>query len=112
MCALLHDIGDTLGPYNHPTSARPSLKPFVSEANHWMVEKHGIFQGYYFWHHIGMDRNTRDGYRDSPYFDYTGSSARSTTRLRSTSTTERAARHYEPLLRRFFAPSSAVANSE
>ena len=44
--------------------SRPgSLKPFVSEANHWMVEHHGIFQGYYFWHHIGADRNTRDAFR-------------------------------------------------
>jgi predicted HD phosphohydrolase len=47
------------------------LKPVVSEANHFMVAQHGIFQGYYFWHHIGMDRNARDAFRDSPYFDYT-----------------------------------------
>jgi len=71
LCALLHDIGDTLSPFNHPSIAADILKPFVSPANHWMVEKHGIFQGYYFWHHIGSDRNTRDQYRDSEYFDYT-----------------------------------------
>ena len=47
------------------------LKPFVSEANHWMVEHHGIFQGYYFWHHLGMDRNTRDRYADSPHYALT-----------------------------------------
>ena len=64
LCALLHDIGDTLAPYNHPSIAAGIVKPFVSEANHWMVEHHGIFQGYYFWHHLGMDRNTRDQYRD------------------------------------------------
>jgi len=28
-----------------------------------MVEKHGIFQGYYFFHHIGMDRNVRGQFR-------------------------------------------------
>ena len=50
LCALIHDIGDTLAPYNHPSIAAGLLKPFVSEANHWMVEHHGIFQGYYFWH--------------------------------------------------------------
>jgi predicted HD phosphohydrolase len=71
LCALIHDIGDTLAPLNHPSIAADILKPFVSEANHWMVEHHGIFQGYYFWHHIGGDRNTREQYRDSPYFDYT-----------------------------------------
>ena len=71
LCALLHDIGDTLAPFNHPSIAAGIVKPFVSEAHHWMVEHHGIFQGYYFWHHIGIDRNTRDRYRDSPYYDFT-----------------------------------------
>ena len=58
-----HDIGDNLAPYNHPSIAAGILKPFVSEANHWMVEHHGIFQGYYFWHHIGLDRDAREAYR-------------------------------------------------
>ena len=31
--ALLHDIGDTLGSFNHPDIAAAILKPFVSEAN-------------------------------------------------------------------------------
>ena len=46
VCALLHDIGDTLGSYNHPDVAAAILKPFVSEKNHWMVANHGAFQGY------------------------------------------------------------------
>lgn len=71
LCALVHDVGDTLAPFNHPAIGAAILKPFVSEANHWMVEHHGIFQGYYFWQHIGLDRNSREQYRDSPYFDYT-----------------------------------------
>ena len=44
VCALLHDIGDTLGSYNHPDVAAAILKPFVSEANLWMVANHGAFQ--------------------------------------------------------------------
>ena len=71
VCALLHDIGDTLGAYNHPDIAAAILKPFVSEKNHWMVEKHGVFQGYYFFHYLGMDRDMRDNFRDHPYFQYT-----------------------------------------
>ncbi len=71
VCALLHDIGDTLGSYNHPEIAAAILKPFVSEANHWMVQHHGIFQGYYFFHHIGMDRDMRDVFRDHPHFAQT-----------------------------------------
>ena len=55
VCALLHDIGDTLGPVNHADVAAVILEPFVSEANHWMVKHHAIFQGYHFFHHLGLD---------------------------------------------------------
>ena len=68
VCALLHDIGDTLGSYNHPDIAGAILKPFVSDENLWMVEKHGIFQGYYFFHHVGMDRNMREQFRGHAHF--------------------------------------------
>ena len=71
VCALLHDIGDTLGSFNHPDIAAAILKPFVCEANLWMIQNHGIFQGYNFFHHIGMDRNMRDMFRSSPHFDRT-----------------------------------------
>ncbi len=71
VCALLHDIGDTLGVFNHPDIAAAILKPFVSENNLWMVENHGIFQGYYFWHHIGLDRDAREKLRGHPAFEYT-----------------------------------------
>jgi predicted HD phosphohydrolase len=71
LCALLHDIGDTLAPFNHPSIAAGILKPFVSEANLFMVEHHGEFQGYYFWHYIGGDKDAREAYRDSPYFEHT-----------------------------------------
>src|SRR5688572_18740090 len=60
VCALLHDIGDTLGSWNHADVAAAIVKPFVSPENHWMVAQHAIFQGYYFFHHIGGDRNARD----------------------------------------------------
>lgn len=68
VCALLHDIGDTLGAYNHPDVAAAILEPFVSEANHWMIRHHGIFQGHNFFHHVGLDRDMRDRYRDHPHY--------------------------------------------
>jgi predicted HD phosphohydrolase len=68
VCALLHDVGDTLAAYNHPDVAAAILKPFVSEANHWMIAHHGIFQGHYFFHHIGLDRNMRDQFADHPHY--------------------------------------------
>jgi predicted HD phosphohydrolase len=71
VCALLHDIGDTLGSLNHADLAATILQPFVSEQNHWMVKHHGIFQGYYFFHHLGKDRNVRDQFKDSEHFNYT-----------------------------------------
>jgi len=67
--ALLHDIGDTLGTYNHPDVAAAIIKPFVTEEEHWICQHHGIFQGYYFFHFIGNDRDLREQYRDSPHFD-------------------------------------------
>ncbi len=67
--ALLHDIGDTLGSYNHPDVAAAIIKPFVSEELHWICEKHGIFQGYYFFHYLGQDRDMREQYRDHEHFD-------------------------------------------
>ena len=71
VCALLHDIGDTLGSMNHADIAAAILRPFVSEQNLWMLEKHAIFQGYYFFEHLGLDKNMRDRFKDHPWFGYT-----------------------------------------
>ena len=110
VCALLHDIGDTLGSYNHPDIAAAILKPFVSEENHWMVEKHGIFQGYFFFHHIGMNRDMREAFRAHPCFarteefcaKYDGPAfdAKGETRPLS---------FFEPMVRRvFLAPTNSI----
>ncbi|HVF38233.1 MAG TPA: HD domain-containing protein [Sphingomicrobium sp.] len=71
VASLLHDIGDTLGTYNHPDIAAAILKPFVDDKLHWMVEHHGIFQGYYFFHHLGMDRDMRERFRGHEHFEDT-----------------------------------------
>lgn len=67
--ALLHDIGDTLGSFNHPDVAAAIVKPFVTEEEHWICAHHGAFQGYYYFHYLGMDRQAREAFRGSPYFD-------------------------------------------
>ncbi|WP_414901305.1 HD domain-containing protein [Sphingomonas flavalba] len=67
--ALLHDIGDTLCSYNHPDMAAAILKPFVSEELHWICAQHGVFQGYYFFHHLGLDRDMREHFRGHPHFE-------------------------------------------
>ena len=71
VCALLHDIGDTLGPANHADIAATILEPYVSEENHWMIKHHAIFQGYYFFEYLGLDKNLRDNYRDHPCYGQT-----------------------------------------
>ena len=66
--ALLHDIGDTLGSYNHPDVAAAIVKPFVTEEEHWICANHGAFQGYYYFHFLGMDRDAREAFRGQPHF--------------------------------------------
>ncbi len=106
LCALLHDIGDTLAPYNHPAIGAAMLKPFVSDAHHWMVEHHGIFQGYYFWHHIGADRNTRDQFRDSPYYELTEEfCAKYDQTAFDPDYVSAPLEHFEPLIRQYLVPS-------
>ena len=68
VAALFHDIGDELAPLNHSEYAAAVLKPYVSEKTHWIIEKHGEFQMYYFAHHLGGNRNQRDKYKGHKYF--------------------------------------------
>lgn len=71
VCALLHDVGESLGPFNHGAVVAAILEPFISEANRWMLEHHGVFQTYFYGDHLGLDPNARDAYRDSPHYDLT-----------------------------------------
>jgi predicted HD phosphohydrolase len=70
-CALIHDIGDILASASHAELGATIMKPYVSEANYWMMAHHGIFQGYYFFEHLGLDKNMRDQFRGHPHFEYT-----------------------------------------
>ena len=69
VAALFHDIGDALAPANHSELAATIVRPYVDEETTWVVGHHGVFQGYHYWHKIGYDRDARDTYRDSPYFE-------------------------------------------
>ena len=68
VAALLHDIGDELAPYNHAEYAAAVLRPYVREEVSWVVEQHGLFQSYYFAHHLGGDRNRLDEFADHPWY--------------------------------------------
>ena len=68
VCALLHDVAESLGPLNHGEVVAAILKPFISERNYWVLAHHPIFQTYFYARHLGLDPNARDQFRDSPYF--------------------------------------------
>ena len=69
VAALLHDIGDVLAPENHSEVAAAILAPYVSEEITWVIRHHGLFQGYYYFHHLGGDRHARERYLDSPHYE-------------------------------------------
>ena len=69
VCALLHDIGDTLASANHADLAATMLQPFISEKNYWIVKHHGIFQGYYFFDYVGLDKNLRDQFKGHEHWN-------------------------------------------
>ena len=71
VAALFHDIGDELAPLNHSEYAGTILKPYGNEKTHWIIEKHGEFQMYYYVHHLGGNRNQRDKYKGHKYYKNT-----------------------------------------
>ena len=110
ICALLHDIGDTLGSANHADVAAAILQPYVSAENHWMVKHHAIFQGYNFFHFLGADRNMRDQFRENDYFKRTARFiAKYDDPAFDPNMPELALSLFEPILRRVFSePKNSI----
>lgn len=69
VAALIHDLGDELSPYNHAEIAAGIIRPYVREEVTWIVEQHGLFQTYYYVHHMGGDRHMRDKFKDHKWFE-------------------------------------------
>jgi len=70
VCALLHDVGEFLDPFNHGDIAGEIVKNFVSPENHWMVANHPIFQ-LHFRDHSRYDRAACERHRGHPAFERT-----------------------------------------
>jgi predicted HD phosphohydrolase len=68
VAALVHDIGDDLAPNNHAELAAGILRPYVRPEVTWIVEQHGLFQSYYYAHHLGGNRDGRERLRDHPWY--------------------------------------------
>jgi predicted HD phosphohydrolase len=71
VCALLHDIGESLGPLNHGEVVASILAPFVTEENRWMLANHPVFQVYFYGSYLDIDPNARDKFIGHPCFEQT-----------------------------------------
>ena len=104
VAALVHDIGDELAPYNHAEIAAGILRPYVRPEVTWIVEQHGLFQTYYYAHHMGGDRNQRDRFKQHPWY---GACAAFCARWDQASFDPdyptRSLETFEPMIRRIFA---------
>ena len=111
MAALLHDIGDTIAPDNHSALAASVLQPYVAEHTHRVVLHHGLFQSYYYAHHLGRDRNAGDRYQHNPYYqDCVDFCAKYDQNSFDPTYRSRPLEFFEPMVRRVFAhePFSAA----
>jgi predicted HD phosphohydrolase len=70
VAALFHDVADVVAPNNHAEVGAAILRPFISERTHWIMAHHNIFQGFYYWEHVGRDKNMRERYRGHPDFEH------------------------------------------
>ena len=104
VAGLLHDIGDSLAPRNHASIGAEILRPFVARHTYWMLKHHDVFQGYYFWDKIGLDRNARDRYRGHPAYEMTVRFTGDYDQMAFDPAYEtRPIEHFEPMVRRIFA---------
>jgi predicted HD phosphohydrolase len=104
LAALLHDIGDELAPYNHAEVAAGILRPYVRPEVSWIVAQHGLFQNYYYVHHLGGDRNARDQLRGHRWFEACAHFCEAWDQCSFDPDYPSAPlSHFEPLVRRIFA---------
>ena len=98
--ALLHDIGDELAPYNHAEVAAGIIRPYVRPEVTWIVEQHGLFQTYYYVHHLGGDRLMRDRLKDHAWYGACVAFCEWDQASFDPDYPTRPLEHFEPLLRR------------
>ncbi len=60
VAALLHDVGDAMAPANHAELAASIVRPYLDAESTWVVQHHGIFQGYHYWDRLGLDTDARE----------------------------------------------------
>ena len=68
---LLHDVGFSTCNETHGEFAATLMRPYISERNVWMLERHAIFQQFHCHEHPGTDPHERDRWRGHPHFAWT-----------------------------------------
>ena len=69
VAALLHGVGDVIGPFSHAEVTAAIYRPFISPRICWIVGHHDVFQLYYYGEQMGYDRNARDVFKDHQWYD-------------------------------------------
>ena len=69
--SLIHDVFETTVAKNHGELAAALLAPWVSPKPQWMLAHHETFQGFYYYHHYGGDRELRQMFNSSLFFNST-----------------------------------------
>ncbi|MDZ7810484.1 MAG: HD domain-containing protein [Arhodomonas sp.] len=101
--ALVHDIGDELAPANHSQLAAAVVRPYVRPEVTWILAHHGVFQLYYYGHHIGEDPMARERFRGYPWFaSCVHFCERYDQAAFDPNYPTRGLAHFEPLVRRIF----------
>ena len=94
---------------NHSEVAAAMLRPFVSDANHWIVAHHGLFQGYYYFHHVGKNRDARERHRGHSHFEATAAFCEAWDQCSFDSDYDTAPlSHFEPMVHRLLAAPKRI----
>ena len=107
VAALLHDIGDELAPLTHGEFMGAVLRPYCRPEVVWIVRHHGVFQSYYYAHHLGGDRLLRDRLKDHPWYAVCVRFCEWDQASFDPDYATRPLDYFEPLLRRIFLRSTS-----
>ena len=68
---LLHDIGFIVAPETHGEVAATIMKPYISDRNVWMLERHAIFQQRHCSYLDSEKQRECEQWRGHPHFEWT-----------------------------------------
>ncbi len=68
--ALFHDVGFITNNETHGEFSAEMLRPYISEKNYWMLQRHMYFQQVHLTAE-GLDYNIRERWQGHEYFDWT-----------------------------------------